>query len=223
MPPVRTAAPTLLLGSTGTVRDLVGAVLALQGVAVQLVDGHAALHAVADPDTVLVLVAPAEEDWDIARRAGRPMVLVPETHLDDDERLAAVLRGADAVVHTDASPLDLAEAVAAVRRGETLLDPLTARRLAGAARAGQNAATAEMHLTPREAAILASVERGESVKQTARTLGIAMKTVENLQSRMFRKLGARNRAHAVTIAHRLGLLGAAAVEVELEPVVALGA
>jgi DNA-binding CsgD family transcriptional regulator len=33
-----------------------------------------------------------------------------------------------------------------------------------------------------------------------------MKTVENLQSRMFRKLGARNRAHAVTIAHRLGLL-----------------
>jgi DNA-binding CsgD family transcriptional regulator len=44
------------------------------------------------------------------------------------------------------------------------------------------------------------------VKQTARTLGIAMKTVENLQSRMFRKLGARNRAHAVTIAHRLGLL-----------------
>jgi DNA-binding CsgD family transcriptional regulator len=67
-------------------------------------------------------------------------------------------------------------------------------------------AAADMHLTPREAAILASVERGESVKQTARTLGIAMKTVENLQSRMFRKLGARNRAHAVTIAHRLGLL-----------------
>jgi DNA-binding CsgD family transcriptional regulator len=80
-----------------------------------------------------------------------------------------------------------------------------------------------MRLTPREAAILASVERGESVKQTARALGIAMKTVENLQSRMFRKLGARNRAHAVTIAHRLGLLGDVAVEAGLEPVGAVGA
>ena len=201
--------PTLLLGATGTVRDLVGAVLSLQGVAVQVADGHAALDAAADPDAVLVLVSPGEEEWDIARRAGRPVVLVSEIHLDDDERLAATLRGADAVVHTDASPVELAEAVAAVRRGETLLDPLAARRLAAAARAGQAAAAAELHLTPREAAILASVERGESVKQTARSLGIAMKTVENLQSRMFRKLGARNRAHAVTIAHRLGLLGRA--------------
>jgi DNA-binding NarL/FixJ family response regulator len=133
-------------------------------------------------------------------------VLVSEIHLGDDEQLAAILRGADAVVHTDASPLELAQSVAAVRRGETLLDPRAARRLAGAARTGQATAAAELHLTPREAGILASVERGESVKQTARSLGIAGKTVENLQSRMFRKLGARNRAHAVTIAHRLGLL-----------------
>jgi DNA-binding NarL/FixJ family response regulator len=134
------------------------------------------------------------------------VVLVSETHLGADERLAAVLRGADAVVHTDASPVELAEAVAAVRRGETILDPFAARRLAAAARTGHLTARAELRLTPRELSILQSVERGESVKQTARSLGIAMKTVENLQSRMFRKLGARNRAHAVTIAHRLGLL-----------------
>lgn len=198
--------PTILLGVTGTVRDLVGAVLSLQGVAVQVADGDAALDAAVDPAAVLVLVSPGGEEWDTARRANRPVVLVSEIHLTPEERLAAILRGADAVVHTDASPVELAQAVAAVRRGETLIDPLAARRLAAAARSGKVSATAEMHLTPREAAILASVERGESVKQTARTLGIAMKTVENLQSRMFRKLGARNRAHAVTIAHRLGLL-----------------
>jgi DNA-binding NarL/FixJ family response regulator len=221
--PLPTAAPTLLLGPAGTVRDLVGAVLSMQGVAVQMADGPAALAAAADPDTVVVLVSPGEEEWEIARRAGRPVVLVSEVHLDDDESLAATLRGADVVVHTDASPVDLAEAVAAVRRGETLLGPRAARRLAVAARTGQVAAVTEMRLTPREAAILASVERGESVKQTARALGIAMKTVENLQSRMFRKLGARNRAHAVTIAHRLGLLGDVAVEAGLEPVGAVGA
>ena len=198
--------PTVLLGATGTVRDLVAAVLSLQGVTVTLADGDAALDAAVDSDAVLVLVSPGPEDWDIAKRAARPVVLVSETHLGADERLAAVLRGADAIVHTDASPVELAEAVAAVRRGETLLDPLSARRLAGAARAGHVTAHAELRLTPRELSILQSVERGESVKQTARTLGIAMKTVENLQSRMFRKLGARNRAHAVAIAHRLGLL-----------------
>ena len=40
-------------------------------------------------------------------------------------------------------------------------------------------------LTPREHQILHSIDRGESVKQTARALGISPKTVENLQSRLF--------------------------------------
>src|SRR2546429_5774464 len=126
--------PTVLLGATGTVRDLVGAVLSLQGVPVILADnGDDVLDAAADSDAVVVLVSPGPEDWDTARRAARPVVLVSEVHLGADERLAAVLRGADAVVHTDASPVELAEAVAAVRRGETLVDPLPPRRLAAAA------------------------------------------------------------------------------------------
>jgi DNA-binding NarL/FixJ family response regulator len=205
--PALDVSPTLLLGPAGTVRDLVRAVLSLQGLAVQLVDGNAAVAAAAaEPDAVLVLVSPDVEEWAVVRRAGRPAVLVTEVHLGPDECLAATLRGADAVVHTDTSPTELAAAVAAVRRGETLLDPLSARRLAAAARTGQVTAAARMYLTPREVAILACVERGESVKQTARSLGIAVKTVENLQSRMFRKLGASNRAHAVTISHRLGLI-----------------
>ena len=61
-------------------------------------------------------------------------------------------------------------------------------------------------LTSREFDILASVDRGESVKQTARTLGISVKTVENLQTRLFRKLDVRNRAQAVAVAHARGLL-----------------
>jgi DNA-binding NarL/FixJ family response regulator len=199
--------PTFLVGAPGTVRDLVAAVLSLQGVPVTVCDGADELLAAAtEVDSVIVLISPGPEDWDTARPASRPVVLVSEVHLGADEQLAAVLRGADAIVHTDSSPVELAEAVAAVRRGETILDPLSARRLAAAARTGHVVAHAELRLTPRELSILESVERGESVKQTARSLGIAMKTVENLQSRMFRKLGARNRAHAVTIAHRLGLL-----------------
>jgi DNA-binding NarL/FixJ family response regulator len=58
----------------------------------------------------------------------------------------------------------------------------------------------------REHQILESIDRGLSVKQTALALGVSPKTVENLQSRLFGKLGARNRAQAVYRAHQLGLL-----------------
>jgi DNA-binding NarL/FixJ family response regulator len=201
------AAPTLLLGSAGTVRDVVRAVLSLEGLAVQLVEGNAAVAAAAaDPEAVLVLVCPGVEEWAVSRMAGRPTVFFCEADLAPDERLAAILRGADAIVGPDASSAEFAGAVAAVRRGETLLDPLCVRQLATAARTGHAAAAARMHLTPRETAILARTERGQSIEQTARSLDIPVKTVENLQSRMYLKLGARNGAHALTIAHRLGLI-----------------
>jgi DNA-binding NarL/FixJ family response regulator len=207
-------ARTLLLGPPGTVRDLVGAVLSLQGCSVLTVDaetltaGAQAVHAVpaASEPAVVVLVEPGTDEWDLARRLGRGIVLVADGHLSDEAVVQAVVQGADAVVHADTSPAELARAVDAVSRGETVLSPAQARRLAAAARTGQVAARDGLRLTPRERAILQSVQQGESVKQTARSLGISPKTVENLQSRLFRKLGARNRAHAVTLAHGLGLL-----------------
>jgi DNA-binding NarL/FixJ family response regulator len=184
------------------VRDLVGAVLHLQGLVVEAPAAAAAPGTEAD---VVVLVAPTAAEWDVARRRGLPVVLVAERHLDPDELAEAVLRGVDAVVHTDAPPTDLPATVRAVARGETLIDPRATRRLADAARSGR-ARQPKLVLTGREVDILRSVERGESVKQTARSLGIAIKTVENLQSRLYRKLGAHNRAHAMTLAHHLGLL-----------------
>ena len=47
---------------------------------------------------------------------------------------------------------------------------------------------------------------GHTVRQTARLLDIAEKTVENTQARLFLKLGTRNRAGAIAAAHVLGLL-----------------
>ena len=61
-------------------------------------------------------------------------------------------------------------------------------------------------LTPREYDILHSIAMGHTVRQTARLLDIAAKTVENTQARLFLKLGARNRAGAIAAAHVLGLL-----------------
>jgi len=194
---------TILLGPPGTVRDLVGAVLKLDGFAVEGPGPGFAQEG--DPDAIVVAVTPGPEAWDMLRHQMGGIVLVAEAGLSDDEVLEAVLRGVDAVVTTDTSPFELGRAVEAVGRGETLLRPTQARRLATAARSGCSPRVS-LRLTSREVAILGSIERGESVKQTARALGIATKTVENLQSRLFRKLRAHNRAHAVTLARCLGLL-----------------
>jgi DNA-binding CsgD family transcriptional regulator len=61
-------------------------------------------------------------------------------------------------------------------------------------------------LTPRERDILGSIALGHTIRQTARTLGIAAKTVENTQARLFRKLGARNRSETLAVALDVGLL-----------------
>jgi DNA-binding CsgD family transcriptional regulator len=61
-------------------------------------------------------------------------------------------------------------------------------------------------LTPRECDVLRSIADGHTVRQSARALGIATKTVENTQARLFRKLGVRNRNGALTAAHAIGLL-----------------
>jgi DNA-binding CsgD family transcriptional regulator len=61
-------------------------------------------------------------------------------------------------------------------------------------------------LTARERDILDLIALGNTIRQTARALGIAAKTVENTQARLFRKLGARNRAETLTIAERWGLI-----------------
>jgi DNA-binding CsgD family transcriptional regulator len=61
-------------------------------------------------------------------------------------------------------------------------------------------------LTHREQDILASIARGESVRQTAHALGIAVKTVESEQRQLFFKLRVHNRAQALAEAQRLGLL-----------------
>jgi len=54
--------------------------------------------------------------------------------------------------------------------------------------------------------------QGRSIRQTARALGIAPKAVENVQTRLFRKLGVRNRSGALAMADAFGLLPAPSAE-----------
>lgn len=155
------------------------------------------------PD-VVVLIEPTPEHWAAAEDSRIPIVLVQGEQGDDADVVDSVLAGADAVLHADSDPDSVLAVLAEVSRGGSVMEPAQMRLVAGLARAAS--AQPGVVLSRREREILASIAEGKAVKQTARDLGIAPKTVENLQGRLFRKLGARNRAQAVARAHALGLL-----------------
>lgn len=153
---------------------------------------------------VVVLVEPTREQWAAVRETGVPIVLVQGEETDDAGVVELVLAGADAVLHCDSDPQTVLDVMTEVSRGGSVLGPTQVRAVAGVARAA--GAQPGVMLSRREMEILLSITEGKAVKQTARDLGISPKTVENLQGRLFRKLGARNRAQAVARAHALGLL-----------------
>lgn len=157
----------------------------------------------AEEAQVIALVEPDGETWRGAMAIGVPIVLITEHELMGEDLAEAIRRGARGTVHPDAGVGEFLRAMALVAKGDTAL---TRAQTASLVDAIQSAGREALDLTPREVDILRSIDRGESVKQTGRALGISAKTVENLQSRLFRKLGVRNRAQAVARAHVLGLL-----------------
>jgi DNA-binding NarL/FixJ family response regulator len=64
-------------------------------------------------------------------------------------------------------------------------------------------------LTPRECEVLRHLAAGMTAADCAAALHVSPKTVDNHKQRIFSKLGVQNQAHAVALAHRIGLLGRA--------------
>ena len=169
--------------------------------------GAGAAGPVAQPQvpSAVVLIDPGPPDWRIVDAIGAPSLLVLFHEPDLSEIADALLRGVRSMVRGNDVGADLAAVVALVAHGYFAmptehLDDLV--RWLGLP--GERPAVPE--LTTREADILGSIALGHTVRQTARSLGIAVKTVENTQARLFRKLGAHNRSGALTIAYRMGLV-----------------
>jgi DNA-binding CsgD family transcriptional regulator len=195
-------APVAVMGRAGLTRDVLVHLISTAGY--EAVD---ASSLAVDPGRriVVVLVEPRVHDWE-AIPPGFPIVAVAPEAAEDADVLALLLEGADAVLDAEDDAAAVFAAIDALAADHALLRPRQARLALLELRRLAAERTGELRLTKREAQILASIERGEAVKQTARALGIAEKTVQNLQSRLFRKLGARNRAQAVARAHQLGVM-----------------
>jgi DNA-binding NarL/FixJ family response regulator len=156
---------------------------------------------------LLVLVDPATEDWDGLEESRVPIVLVRSQPMRRGETLETLSRGVVGIIAADRVSESLVPALTLAASGHLTVDPTAAAALMAAVRARSGEPNGRLpELTARECDILRSIASGHTVRQTARSLGIAEKTVENTQARLFRKLGARNRAGALTTAHALGLL-----------------
>jgi DNA-binding NarL/FixJ family response regulator len=200
----------VLRGADGPTREQVAAALLAGGISVATdVDaGRPSSTEGEGSDSVfVVLVDPAPSDWPNGWDAGLPVALVRSTPPPRAEVLGALLRGALTVVTADRVATDLVPALTLATHGYLAIEESAAGALLDAVRAPAGASAPGLpELTSRECDILRSIANGHTVRLTARALGIAEKTVENTQARLFRKLGARNRPGALAAAHALGLL-----------------
>ncbi len=155
---------------------------------------------------VSVLADPGPYDWLLAEDVAAPVV-VCMTEPDLSGVVDALLRGSRAIVRTADVADQLVAVLSLVELGYVAMPAAHLDELAewlGIRLDGRPGGIPD--LTPRELDILGSIAHGDTVRQTARALGIAVKTVENTQARLFRKLGVHNRAGALTVAYRLGLV-----------------
>jgi DNA-binding NarL/FixJ family response regulator len=155
----------------------------------------------------VVLVDPGPGDWAIATGLRAPLIVVHSTGPDLSAVADALMHGAQALVRGAEVRDDIVALLSLVRLGYFAMDSAHITELADwlTAKVADRSSGVPV-LTGRERDILRSIAGGDTVRQTARSLGIKEKTVESTQARLLLKLGARNRSEALTIGYRLGLV-----------------
>jgi DNA-binding NarL/FixJ family response regulator len=180
--------------------------------------GEEALAAIeADPPDVIVLdlALPGRlQGLDVARHLraeNHPARILVLTGLTDEQTLFESIRaGVDGYLEKTAGVRFVAEALQRVALGERVFTRDQERAAVAAlgrlARQAREVSGAQSTLTDREFEILELAAVGLTVKQIGKRLRLSPRTVETHLSRLYRKLGARNRVQALSRAAVLGLV-----------------
>jgi DNA-binding NarL/FixJ family response regulator len=181
-------------------------------------DGPAALELVRtdSPDVVLMDIRmPGLDGLEATRRLmalgpGAPRVVILTTFDLDGYVYEAMRAGASGFLLKSGRPHELVAGVRAAVSGETLLAPPITRRLVEAfvhrPPPGTTTPPALDELTPREVEVLRHIADGQSNAEIARELFVSEDTVKTHASRIFMKLGLRDRTQAVILAYESGLV-----------------
>jgi DNA-binding NarL/FixJ family response regulator len=131
------------------------------------------------------------------------------TTFDDDELIFDGLRaGAVGYLLKDSTAERLLEAILAVARGESFLQPTVAAKVIAefSRLAPRQGAASAMGLSTREREVLKLLSAGASNKEIGRTLLLAEGTVKNHVTNILTKLGVTDRTQAALKARDAGLL-----------------
>ncbi|MCU1621844.1 MAG: two component transcriptional regulator, LuxR family [Frankiales bacterium] len=123
---------------------------------------------------------------------------------DRDQVAAAVSSGARGYLLKDVSHEELCAAVAHALDGIDLVEPTLRRALA--TRETVRSAPPQAQLTERELQVLTGMSQGKSNSAIGRELYLSEDTVKTHARRLFRKLGVNDRAQAVALGFRRGLV-----------------
>ncbi|MGZ4132274.1 MAG: response regulator [Actinomycetota bacterium] len=120
----------------------------------------------------------------------------------------AIQAGVSGYLLKDASPDALVDAARNALEGNAVIHPQLTKTFIEEAQAagGEDASARPAPLSKREREILQKVADGATTRQVASELGISPHTVKTHLERIFEKLGANDRAQAVAIAIRTGIV-----------------
>jgi DNA-binding NarL/FixJ family response regulator len=178
-------------------------------------DGAQAIRAARDhrPDLVLMDVRMPGVDGLAAtvelRRGDDPTAVLILTTFDDDEVLwGSVHAGASGFVLKDSPADDLVRAIRVTAAGGSWLDPRVTPRLLHRLRDTPTSQAVEEldRLTERELDVLRLMAQGATNNEIAESLFVSERTVKSHIGSIFTKLGARDRAAAIVLAFRAGLV-----------------
>ena len=186
-------------------------------VVADVADGLAAVHASGrlEPDVVVMDIRMPHLDGleatrQIVSRHPAVRVLILTTFDLDDYVFGALRAGASGFLLKDAAPEQLIAGVHVVARGDALLDPTVTRTVVeafGSAPVPDPATSARLAgLSPREHEVLLQLVEGHSNKGIAERLFVSETTVKSHVLAVLRKLGLRDRVHAVIFAYETGLV-----------------
>lgn len=163
-----------------------------------------------EPDVVLMdLVMEGMDGIETTRRIMKLLpdckVIVLTSYLDDEKIYPVIEAGAFSYLLKTSRASEIAEAIRAAARGQSILESQVAAKMMNRLRKPEASRLPHHDLTEREMEVLRLIAQGKSNQEVADALFIGVKTVKFHVTNILAKLGVDDRTQAAIYAHKNGL------------------